>query len=68
MPINMAMEEPRPGVISHKTNRNIISRSANADYVTQYGVVPVIGTVPCTANDIERMAMKMDGMLTRRHT
>ena len=68
MPIYMAVEEPRPGVISHKTNRDFISRSANADYVTQYRVVPVIGTVPCTANDIERMTMKVDGVLTRCHT
>jgi hypothetical protein len=68
MPINMAMEKPRPRVISHKPNRNIISLFAHADYVTYYGVVPVVGTVPCTANDIERMAVKVDGMLTRRHT
>ena len=64
----MAMEEPRTRVIGHKTNRNIISGTANADYITQYRVVPVIGTVPCTADDIERMAMKMDGVLMRRHT
>ena len=68
MPVNMAMEEPRPGVIGHKTNCNFISRIANADYVTNYRVVPVIRTVPCTADDIERMAVKMDGMLMRRHT
>ncbi len=63
----MAMEEPRPRVISNKTNCNLISLIANADYVTDYRVVPVIGTVPCTANDIERMAMKMDRMLGRCH-
>ena len=68
MPINMAMEEPRARVVRQKTNRNIISSSANADYVTHYRVVPVIGTIPSTANDMERMAMKMDGVLTRRHT
>jgi hypothetical protein len=68
MPVNMAVEEPRPRVISHKTNRNIISLAADADNVTQYRVVPVIGTVPRTANDIERMTVEMDGMLTRRHT
>jgi hypothetical protein len=64
----MAMEEPRPRVISHETNCNFISRIANADYVTNYRVDPVVGTVPCTADDIERMTMKMDGMLMRRHT
>jgi hypothetical protein len=68
MPINMAVEEPWSRVISHKANRNLISRSADADYVTHYRVVPVIGTVPCAANDPEGMAMKMDRMLTRRHT
>lgn len=68
MPIYMAVEEPRPGVIGHKPNRDFISRSANADYVTQYRVDPVIGSVTCAANDIERMTMKVDGMLTRCHT
>jgi hypothetical protein len=53
MPVNMAMEEPRPRVIGHKTNCNFITRIANADYVTDYRVVPVIGTVPCTADDVE---------------
>ena len=53
MPINMTMEEPRPRVIGHKTNCNFITRIANADYVTNYRVVPVIGTVPCTADDVE---------------
>jgi hypothetical protein len=61
------MEEPRPGIISNKTNRNLISLTANADYVAQYRVVPVIGTVPGTANDVERMAMKMDRMLAGCH-
>ena len=68
MPVNVAMEKPRPRVISHKPNRNVISRIAHADYVTNYGVDPVVGTVSCTANDIERMAMKMDGVLTGCHT
>jgi hypothetical protein len=67
MPINMAMEEPRPRIIGDKTNRNLISPIANADYVAQYRVVPVIGTVPGTADDVERMAMKMDRMLARCH-
>jgi hypothetical protein len=53
MPVNMAMEEPWPGIIGHKTNCNFITRIANADYVTDYRVVPVIGTVPCTADDVE---------------
>jgi hypothetical protein len=64
MPIDMAVEEPRPRVISHETNCYFVSRIANADYVTNYRVVVVIRTVPCTANDMETMAMKMDGMLS----
>jgi hypothetical protein len=68
MPIDVAMEEPWPRVISHKTNRDFISCIAYADHITHYRVIPIIGTVPCTANDPEGMAVKMDGMLTRRHT
>ena len=67
MPIDVAMEEPWSRVISHKTNRDLIPRIAHVDYVTHYRVVPVIRTIPCTADDIERMAMEMDGMLSRRH-
>lgn len=62
MPINMAVEKPCPRVISHKTNRNLITRIAHADYVTQYRVVIVIGAVPCTVNYIESVAMKMNRM------
>jgi hypothetical protein len=64
----MTVEKPWPRVISHKTNRNFVSRIAHADYVTQYRVVIVIGTVPCTANYIKGVSMKMDRMLSRRHT
>lgn len=64
MPIDMAVENPRSRVIGLKTNRYFISRSANAHYVTKYGVVIVIRTVTCTANDIETMAVKMNGMLS----
>jgi hypothetical protein len=68
MPVDMAVEQPRPRVINRKTEGNFISCSTNADYVTYNSVIPVIGTVPCTADDMEIMTMKMDGMLTRRHT
>ena len=68
MPVDMAVEKPWPRVISHKTNRNVISRIAHADYVTQYRVVIVIGAVPCAANNIESVSMKMNRMLSRRHT
>ncbi len=60
----MAVEKPRPRIISHKTNRNFISRAANANYVTHYRVVEVISAVPCTANDMKTMPMKMNGMLS----
>jgi hypothetical protein len=66
MPINVAMEEPWARVISHKTNRDLIPRIAHIDYVTHYRVVPVIRTIPRTADDVERMAMKVDRMLSRR--
>jgi hypothetical protein len=68
MPIDMAVEKPWPRVISYETNRNFISRTAHVDYVTQYRVVIVIGAVPCTANYIESVAMKMNRMLSRHQT
>jgi hypothetical protein len=70
MPINVAVEEPWTRVISHKTNRDFRARIriAHIDHITHCRVVPIIGIIPCTANDPEGMAMKMDGMLTRRHT
>ena len=68
MPIDMAVEKPCTRVISYKTNRNFISRIAHGEYVTQYRVVIVIGAVRCTANYIESVPMKMNRMLSRRHT
>jgi hypothetical protein len=64
----MAVEKPRPRVIGHKSNRNFISFITHADYITQYRVVIVIGAVPCTADYVETVAMKMNRMLSRGHT
>lgn len=64
MPIDMAVENPRSRVNSLKTNCYFISRGANAHYVTKYRVVVVIRTVTCTADDVEIMAVKMNGMLS----
>ena len=60
----MAVEKPRSSVISHETNCYVIPRAANADYVTNNRVVVVIRIAPCTANDMEIMAMKVNGMLS----
>ena len=62
----MAVEKPRSSVISHETNCYVIrvSSTANADHVTNNRVVVVIRIAPCTSNDMETMAMKMNGMLS----
>jgi hypothetical protein len=66
MPVDMAVEKPWSRVISHKTDRNIISQISHADHVTQYRVVIVICAVPCTANNIESVSMKMNRVLSRQ--
>lgn len=64
MPVNMAMEEPRSGVIGLEPNRNIIPSIADVNYVTQDRVVEIVTAVPCTAHDVERMSMNVNRVLS----
>jgi hypothetical protein len=50
-----------------ETNRDVIRKIANVDYITNYRIAVIVDLAPCATNDMERMTMKMDRMLLKRH-
>jgi len=65
VPIDVAVEEPRAGVVSHEPNRNVIVCGADAHDVAHDGVVKVVRRVARAADDAEGMPMQVDGVLIK---
>lgn len=63
MPVDMAMQEPRSRVVSYKTDRNIVGTATDADGVTARRVSIVVCRTTGGANDVEGMAVQMEGVL-----
>ena len=59
----MTVEEPRARVVRLEPDRDIIARSSDAHNITDDGVIIVVGRVARAANDVERVAVQVDGML-----
>ena len=57
MPINVAMEEPRARVVSEESDRDIITRVADAHDVADDRVVIVVRRITSTSDYGESMAM-----------
>ena len=58
VPVDVAVEEPRAGVVGRETNRNVVSRRASADSVTLGRVDVVVAVVSGTANDVEGVLLQ----------
>ena len=65
MPVNVAVEEPRAGIVSDETNRDIIPSVTNAHDIPNNGVVKIVGRVASAADHIEVVAMQMNRMLSK---
>jgi hypothetical protein len=66
VPINVAVEEPRAGIIGDETNRDIILSSVtNTHDIPNNRVVEVVGRVTSAADHIEVVAMQMNRMLSK---
>ena len=64
MPIDVAMEEPRAGVIREEPNRDIIIGGvADAHDVAEDRIIIVVRGVSSAAYNGERMSMQVNGML-----
>jgi len=64
MPVNMAMEEPRPGVISLESDSDVVTQTTNVDNVTDDGIVIVVRCTSGAADDMEVVSMQMYGVAT----
>ena len=64
MPVNVAVEEPRAGIVGEETNRDFIPSDTNTHDIPKNRVVKVVGRVTSAANHVEVMAMQMNRMLS----
>jgi hypothetical protein len=65
VPVDVAVEEPRAGIIGDETNRDIIPSESNIHDIPGNRVVKVVGRVTSAADHIEVVAMQMNGMLSK---
>lgn len=63
MPVDMTMQEPRSRVVSHETDCNIVGTTTDADGVTARRVRIVVCRTTGGTNDVEGMAVQMEGVL-----
>ena len=65
MPVNVAVEEPRAGIVGDETNCDIIPSETDTHDIPNNGVVKVVGCVTSAADHIEVVTMQMDRMLSK---
>ena len=65
MPVNVAVEEPRAGIVGKETNRDIIPSVTNTHDITKNRVVKVVRRVTSAADHIEVVTMQMNRMLSK---
>jgi hypothetical protein len=63
VPVDVTVKEPRSRVVGEEPNRNIISWSADAHDVTDDRVDKVVCRVTSATDDMECVAVQMDGVL-----
>jgi hypothetical protein len=63
MPINVAVKEPRPRVVSEESDRDVISRVPDAHDIAFDGVVEVISLAAGAANDVEGVSVQVNRVL-----
>ena len=64
MPVNVAVEEPRAGIVGDESNSDIIPSATNTHDIPNNRVVKVVGRVTSAADHIEVVAMQMNRMLS----
>ena len=63
MPVDVAMQEPWAGIVCLEPESYIISSIADVDGVSLNRVLVVVRSASGDANDIECVAMQVEGML-----
>ena len=65
VPIDVAVKEPRPRVVSLEPDRDFIVQATNAYNVAYDWVIEVVRRVARAANDVEDMSMQVDRVLIK---
>lgn len=68
MEIDMAVEEPRTGVVSLEPNGDVITSTTSTDDIANNGVVEVINGASCTTNDSKVMTVQVERMRPSKDT
>jgi hypothetical protein len=68
MPVDVAMHEPRSGVVSLETDGNVVAGSTQADNVTTRRVVVVVIGLTSRANNVKGVTVKMEGVRSTSNT
>ena len=68
VPVDVAVEEPGPGVVRKEPNRDFVSSITNAHDIPDNGVVEIVGFTTGTADHMEVMPVQMNRVLSREVT
>jgi hypothetical protein len=65
VPVDVAVEEPRAGVISKEANCDNIPSVTHAHNIPDNGVVEIVRRVTCATDDVEVVPVQMNRMLLK---
>jgi hypothetical protein len=65
VPVDVAVEEPRAGVIGEEANCDDIPSFAHIHNIPDNGVVEIVRRVTSATNDVEVVPVQMNRMLLR---
>ena len=65
MPIDVAVEEPRAGIISEESDRDVIARVPDAHDIAFDGIVEVISAAAGAPDDVEGVSVQVNRVLER---
>lgn len=55
----LPVEEPRPRVVGHPADGNIVSERSDVNDIALHRIHIVVSRTACTSDDIERVLMKI---------
>ena len=65
VPVDVAVEEPRAGVVGEEPDGDIVAHVAVAHDVADDGVYKVVRRIAGAADDVEGMSMQVNGVLSK---
>ena len=68
VPVNVAVEEPRAGVVREEADRDIVTGVADAHDVPNHGIVEVVRGIASATEHVEGVSVQVNGMLYKRYS